>query len=323
MNTSTPEDLRKEAAAFDAQILERVRNGHIPDLRRSGRCEYFYNNVWRDQFFTNLYFGELVKRVVKEVKTCLAGQHEPLKLLEVGCGPGHVSLELARNGFDVTGLDISNACIDIARQFAEEDPWKNQRSSLKYVKDDFLNHNGTYHVVLFTASLHHFPQCKRIIKHTAEILKDWGLIIADEPIKDQVSERNAAIILLIKGLLSAGGSYYEQLDIPTSKLEMEKICLKINLKESYREPNGENVQSIHDNVAGFEEMHTELKAEFEEIKFEKHHALFHQLIGGVRLDSIEDERKMALFLKQMDEMLCRLNAIDPTNFYFVGRKSIK
>jgi len=67
-------------------------------------------------------------------------------------------------------------------------------------------------------------------------------------------------------------------------------------------------------------MYTALKAEFEELKFEKHHALFHQLIGGVRLGNIEDERKMALFLKQMDEMLCRLNALDPTNFYFVGKK---
>ena len=58
----------EEAEAFDAQIRERVDNGHIPDLRRSGRCEYFYNNVWRDQEFVKLYFGEVVEKVIDAAK---------------------------------------------------------------------------------------------------------------------------------------------------------------------------------------------------------------------------------------------------------------
>jgi len=111
--------------------------------------------------------------------------------------------------------------------------------------------------------------------------------------------------------------------LPTSNLGIENFLDKIYYEERYQKPNGERLQSIHDNEAGFDEMYTALKSEFKEIKFEKHHALFHQLIGGIRLGSIENERKMALFLKKMDEMLCRLDAVDPTNFYFVGRKSRK
>ena len=53
--------LEKEAIAFDRQIVDRIKNGHIPDLRRCGRCEYFYNNVWRDQEFVKLYYGEVVE----------------------------------------------------------------------------------------------------------------------------------------------------------------------------------------------------------------------------------------------------------------------
>ena len=31
----------------------------------------------------------------------------PSQILDVGCGPGHVSQELAQRGFDVTGIDRS------------------------------------------------------------------------------------------------------------------------------------------------------------------------------------------------------------------------
>ncbi len=35
--------LDAEANAFDVQIEERIRNGHIPDLRRAPACDWFYN----------------------------------------------------------------------------------------------------------------------------------------------------------------------------------------------------------------------------------------------------------------------------------------
>lgn len=43
------------------------------------------------------------------------------RVLDVGCGPGRHSLELARRGFDVTGVDISQTFVDLARSAAEAD----------------------------------------------------------------------------------------------------------------------------------------------------------------------------------------------------------
>jgi SAM-dependent methyltransferase len=42
------------------------------------------------------------------------------RILDVGCGPGRHSLELAARGYDVTGIDISSAFIEIARSAAPE-----------------------------------------------------------------------------------------------------------------------------------------------------------------------------------------------------------
>ncbi|MSR65606.1 MAG: methyltransferase domain-containing protein [Verrucomicrobiae bacterium] len=45
----------------------------------------------------------------------------PGKVLVPGCGAGHDCRELARHGFDVTGVDISHAAIDRSRQLAAND----------------------------------------------------------------------------------------------------------------------------------------------------------------------------------------------------------
>ena len=50
-----------------------------------------------------------------------------MSILDVGCGPGRHSLELARRGFRVTGIDISDTFIDIARSRAEHEGLTNAK----------------------------------------------------------------------------------------------------------------------------------------------------------------------------------------------------
>ena len=46
------------------------------------------------------------------------------RVLDVGCGPGRHSLEFARRGFDVVGIDVSAEFVDIARKQAETESLK-------------------------------------------------------------------------------------------------------------------------------------------------------------------------------------------------------
>lgn len=45
----------------------------------------------------------------------------PHRILDVGCGPGRHAIELARRGFQVTGLDISPRMITLARERAAQE----------------------------------------------------------------------------------------------------------------------------------------------------------------------------------------------------------
>ena len=42
------------------------------------------------------------------------------RILDIGCGTGRHSIELAKRGYMVTGIDFSEAQLDMARQKAEE-----------------------------------------------------------------------------------------------------------------------------------------------------------------------------------------------------------
>ena len=63
-----------------------------------------------------------VERTTREVDFCLSqlGLLPGARILDVGCGPGRHTIELACRGFDVVGIDPSAAMIEAARARAAE-----------------------------------------------------------------------------------------------------------------------------------------------------------------------------------------------------------
>ncbi len=58
-----------EAQAFDDQIKERVKHGHIPDLREVKPCDYFYCNPWRHPELVHIDMGESLQLMLKNAYT--------------------------------------------------------------------------------------------------------------------------------------------------------------------------------------------------------------------------------------------------------------
>jgi 2-polyprenyl-3-methyl-5-hydroxy-6-metoxy-1,4-benzoquinol methylase len=56
-------------------------------------------------------------RILRRLREMLTpGQH----LLDAGCGYGRIAIPLARSGYEVTGLDLSDALLSAARERAEQ-----------------------------------------------------------------------------------------------------------------------------------------------------------------------------------------------------------
>lgn len=314
--------IEKEASAFDKQILERVSNGHIPDLRRVKFCKYFYNNPWRDPGYVKIVFGEEYEMVNKAIKQYSSKNKGVKSILEVGCGPGYLSLELARAGHNVMGIDVSGQCIKVANHFANTDPWSKKRGALIYIQRDFFDPAWVggqgYDAIIFSGSLHHFKDQNKVMKKAKKMLKSKGIIIAHEPTRDRVTESSVAVVHMFKLLLSLSGKYFQKSSIPPSFKQGKAQIKKVMQDLKYENAKGHKIQSVNDNEAGFLSMSQALRKNFKQVYFLEQFAFFQNFIGGLRFKRSVNNA-LAIYLRDMDRYLCQLGVLQPTEFFFVGK----
>lgn len=314
--------LTEEAEAFDSQIKERIKNGHIPDLRMCKPCDYFYNNPWRRKYYVDLDFRDQMNFFIKIIKKFKKKPLNQISILEVGCGPGYMSLELARSGLNVVGIDLSSECIKIANEYADKDPYKKDRGKLNYLCADFLSDEKfiekKFDIVITLSSLHHFKEQTKVANRIDDFLKTDGIVVVHEPVRDKVTKLVATISFLIRSLLSISGGYYEK--YPRNEFDLNKEINDLFNNLKYEDADGNNLQSINDNEAGFEDMYPVLISNFNQLLFEWRYALFHEIIGGLRFSEKVNE-KMSFFIREIDKYLVENELIQGTEFIFVGQKN--
>jgi 2-polyprenyl-6-hydroxyphenyl methylase/3-demethylubiquinone-9 3-methyltransferase len=95
------------------------------------------------------------------------------RILDVGCGGGILSEALARAGARVTGLDLSEASIQVAKQHAQQ---QGLEVDYRYesVQDVAHQQAGTFDAVTCMEMLEHVPEPGKIVAACAQALKPGG-----------------------------------------------------------------------------------------------------------------------------------------------------
>lgn len=103
----------------------------------------------------------------------------PCSLLDIGCGTGRVMIYALQKGCSITGLDISNAQIEMAdtniRASGYSKGFELQRGDM----EDLPFEDSTFDNSVMIASLHHLPtRDSRIqsLKEASRVLKPGGMI---------------------------------------------------------------------------------------------------------------------------------------------------
>lgn len=307
--------LKAEARAFDARIEERIRHGHIPDLRKVEPCDWFFNNPWRRPYTVDLDFGRAFRFAL--------GHARRHRLLEVGSGVGHMSLEFGRNGFNVTGLEIASGCIGVAERLLAENPYREGFGSVDYVNDDFLSWDPgsrRFDSICFFGTLHHFADVEGVVARAQALLEPGGTICVLEPARDWTTEANGAAMALIRILLGTRGGWFEPQELPQTEAafrEQMRVCLH-ELRDGHDEEETE--QSPNDNSSAAEGMLVHLRGRFEELECRRLNGFLQRMIGGVRGSTEEETRQLANFIDVVDQVFLQLGMMPPAEMYWAGRK---
>jgi SAM-dependent methyltransferase len=310
-----------EAAAFDRRIQERIDAGVVPDLRRAIKNDFFYKSFWRDPQFIRLYLGEMAAVYLRMLRQ-YGGAN--LRILDAGCGPGYFSLELARAGHHVVGVDISERSIEIARKTLAENPFKMQFGSLEYRVLPFQEATGAYDAVLFSGTLHHFPDPEKNIRLAFDLLKAGGLILCYEPCHEEWRLEDAAQVALMRLLLSLTGSWYEPFlgtDICRDEVEFENYVKDIHTEyiteRDKTEPAG---QSPNDNSSPGSAIIAALRHHLIELEYKPGFSFIYRLLGGLR-GSEKVVSALANLLALYDQVAVKRGYMKSNGFFFVGRKA--
>ncbi len=103
----------------------------------------------------------------------------PRRVLDLGCGTGWTSLFMARAGYAVTGVDLAEDAVAVARELAREEGV----TTVSFVAADYesFTAEGEYDYVLFYDALHHAEDERAALATAYRALKPGGVVFAFEP----------------------------------------------------------------------------------------------------------------------------------------------
>jgi len=108
------------------------------------------------------------------------GPPGPAPVLDAGCGSGTKTLQLARRGYRVMGVDLSQRILESARRNIDRTPFS---ASVTFRQADLLAlafPYGTFPGVLCWGVLMHVPQLEHAIAELARVTRPGGAIVVSE-----------------------------------------------------------------------------------------------------------------------------------------------
>jgi len=138
--------------------------------------KYQWEKYYKKTPLAKIFWQETQADYLKEL--IRASKVKPGKALDLGCGTGIKSIFLVKNGFSVTGIDISETAINYAKENAKKeniniDFFVHDATDLRFLKDK------KFDLVLDWANLHGVPSEKveKYILGITDHLKIGGKLI--------------------------------------------------------------------------------------------------------------------------------------------------
>jgi ubiquinone/menaquinone biosynthesis C-methylase UbiE len=162
-------------AAAAAMVV--VRHGRGAAMRRGVPGGILIRDAAVYDTLSRFLLGPFVGRIAADVA---AATPDGARVLEVGCGPGHLSIRLARqHGLEVTGLDLDPAMIQRARTNVDRLGDGDERRPSFLVGDvaSLAFPDGSFDRVVSTLSMHHWADPAAGLAEIGRVLRPGGVAL--------------------------------------------------------------------------------------------------------------------------------------------------
>ena len=163
------------AAAGVAVVRHVVRHGRGAAKGREEQGSILIGDAAAYDAMSRLFFGSFFGSIAADAAAVAAAvAPEGARVLEVGCGPGHLSIRLARrHDLHTTGLDLDPAMIERARANADRAGEGFGRLPSFLVGDvaSLPFPDGSFDLVVSTMSMHHWADPAAGLTEMARVLR--------------------------------------------------------------------------------------------------------------------------------------------------------
>lgn len=285
----------------------------------------FWEGVSRGEVDTGAAIGRKaeVARIVKGdllARTLDLTAARGRRVLELGCGSAGLSIELARRGCMVDGVDISMGRVkEGMRRIAE------QRTAERWPGDAWLFVSdlnrlalapGTYDVVLAASVLHHVLDLDHLIGAVHRALKPGGTLICLDHM-----EPSGLGLLIRYGLLTILPTEvpYWQKPVHAFKRLMARV-FRYSLPQvvapvAFTLPE----RSPFEDISGHEAI-TLIRERFAVETYQTYLAFTEIVAGHLKLGSPQREVKLAGWLRRLDDWLIQHTIVHGETYFLVAHK---
>ena len=219
----------------------------------------------RDVWFTNVFTDEYLRSIPPNISKVTADDADFIerslrlkkksRILDLACGFGRHSIELATRGYEMVGLDISRPLLERALEVAQK-----RSLSIKFIRGDMreLNFSGIFDgCFIWDTSLGYFDDRRNlgVLQGVARALKPGGRLLIDVVNRDFVVPRTPTR-LWWEG---TGCIFLEEseFDYHTSTLEVQRSFIYEDGSPPIEQTSYIRLYSIHElrqmlHVAGFQ-----------------------------------------------------------------------
>jgi 2-polyprenyl-3-methyl-5-hydroxy-6-metoxy-1,4-benzoquinol methylase len=280
-----------ESQAYDRLIAREAR--HWGEVQKDPQNP----QIWHDAQLFEIFFGKEYARMVES-----AVASGP-RILELGCGEGNLTLELAARGMQVTGIDLSTERIQRAQARAAG---LQLRNPPKFITGDLNTMDlprGVFDCIVAHDSLHHILMLGRLCDEVRESIRPGGRFLVIDYIGMGIVRR------LLAGFLFALLPTYQPYRV---KWGLRKRLGAFLASEEKKRSALENISTgalHHDSP--FEEISQasivhEIEQRFVILEQESFCPFWFYLVAKVRMFS-SLRYPMARFLKSFDDLILRLH----------------